>query len=48
MIDKVPKNKIVLVDFSYAVFCLLDVLTFEDGTSRLSGNISKEFPLQAA
>jgi len=45
MIDEVPKNKTVLVNFRHAVFCLFNVLTLEGGTSRLSQNISNEFPI---
>jgi len=45
MIDEIPKNKTVSLNFSHTVFCLLHVLTRENGTSRLSGYISKEFPL---
>jgi hypothetical protein len=36
MRDKDPKKKIVSVNFSHAVFCLLDFLTREDGTDRFS------------
>jgi len=43
-----PKKKIVSVDFYYAVFCLLDFLTLEAGTNRLSWYISAELTLPAA
>jgi hypothetical protein len=35
-------KKIVSVNFSHALFSLLDFLTLEDGADRLSRNISKE------
>ena len=41
-------KKIVSVNFSHALFSLLDFLTFEDGANRLSQNISKELLLCAA
>ena len=40
-IQKVPKN-IVPVNISHTVFSLFDLLTFEDGTDRLSQNVGKE------
>jgi len=43
--DKVPKKKSVSVNFSCAVFCLLDFMTLKDGTNRLSRNVGKELPL---
>jgi len=46
--DKFPKKKIVSVDLYCAVFCLLDFLTLEAGTSRLSSYIGAELPLPAA
>jgi hypothetical protein len=45
---QVPNKKIVLVKFSNAVFYLVDFLTFEGGTDRLSPNIDKELPPSAA
>jgi hypothetical protein len=42
--NKVPKKKIVLVNFSCAMFSLMDFLTPEDGIKR-SRNIGKELPL---
>jgi len=42
--DKVPKKKIVSVNFSCAVFSLFDFLTLEDGTDRLSQNVLKDLP----
>jgi len=42
---KVPKKKIVFVKFSCALFSLVDFLTPEDGTDRLSQNVGKELPL---
>jgi hypothetical protein len=45
---KVPKKNIVLVKFSCALFSLVDFLTHEDGTNRLSQNVGKELPLIAA
>ena len=47
MTDKVPKNKIVSVNFSRAMFSLLDFLTLEDGSDRVSQNFGKELPLYA-
>jgi len=43
-----PKNKIVSVIFSCALVTLLDFLTLEGGTDRLSRNMGKEFVLCAA
>jgi len=45
--DKVPKNKIVSVHFSCALFSLLDFLALEDRTNRLSQNVGKELLLYA-
>jgi len=42
---QIPKNKIVSVNLSVT---LLDFLTLEDGTDRLSRNVGKEFLLCAA
>jgi len=39
MMDKVPKKKTMSVNFSRA-FPLLDFLTLEDGTIRLSQNVT--------
>jgi hypothetical protein len=46
--DKVPKKKIVSVNFSHALFSLLDFFTFENGTDMLSRKIGKEFQLYTA
>jgi hypothetical protein len=43
--DVVPKLKIVLVNFSLAVFSLLDFLTHEAGTNKLSQNFGVVLPL---
>jgi len=43
--DKVPKKNSVSVNFSHAMFCLLDFMTLKDGTNRLSWNVGKEIPL---
>jgi hypothetical protein len=40
-----PKNRIVSVNFSCALVALLDFLTLEDGTNRLSRNMGKGFLL---
>jgi hypothetical protein len=48
MVDKVPKKKIASVNFSHALFSLLDILILEYGADRLSQNVSKELPLCAA
>jgi hypothetical protein len=45
---QVPKKEIVFVKFSCALFSLVDFLTYEDGSDRLSQNVSKELPLNAA
>jgi len=34
--DKVPKKKMVLVNFCHALFCLLDFLTLEAGILSMS------------
>ena len=46
MMDKVPKKKSMSVNFSQ-IFPLLDFLTLEDGTNRLSQNVCKELSLCA-
>jgi hypothetical protein len=43
--DKAPKKKMVSVNFCQDLFSLLDFFTLEDGTTRLSHNVSKELPL---
>jgi len=43
--DEVSKKKIVSVNFTCALFSLLDVLTLDNGIDRLSQNIGKELPL---
>jgi hypothetical protein len=45
--EKAPKKKTVSVSFSHTLFPLLDFSTVEDGTNRLSQNISSESPLYA-
>ena len=42
---KVPKKKIVLVNFGYALLSLLDLLILEDLIDMLSRNVGKEIPL---
>jgi hypothetical protein len=44
-LDDVPNKKTVLVKFSGSLFYLLDFLTPEAGTDRLSQNVGKELPL---
>jgi hypothetical protein len=46
--DKVPKKKVVSVNFSCAVFSLLDFLTLEDGADWLSQNTVKDLPFYTA
>jgi len=46
--DKVPKKKIVSVNFSCTVFSLLDFLTIEDGADSLSRNVVKDLPFYTA
>ena len=46
--DKGPKKKTVSINFSRAVFSLLDILNLEAGTDRLSQNISAGLPLYTA
>jgi len=41
----VSKKKIVSVNFNCALFSLVDFLTLDNGTDRLSQNIGKELPL---
>jgi len=41
---KVPKKKIVSVNFGYALSSLLDLLILEDGIDMLSQNVGKELP----
>jgi hypothetical protein len=48
VLDKVPKEKIVPVNFIRSVFYLLEFFTLEDGTDRLSQNVGKELPLYVA
>jgi hypothetical protein len=47
-LDKDPKKKIVSVNFSHALFSLLDFFTLENATDMLCSNISKEFQLYTA
>jgi len=46
--DKVPKKKIASVNFSHALFSLLDFFILEYGADRLFQNVSKELQLCAA
>ena len=48
MADKVTNKKIVSVNFSRAVFSILDFLILEIGFDRLSRNVGKELPQYAA
>jgi hypothetical protein len=48
MMDEVPKENMVSVNFPRALFSLLDFLTLEAGTDRVSQNVSQELPLHAA
>jgi hypothetical protein len=48
MMDEVPKENMVSVNFPHALFALLDFLTLEVGTERVSQNVSRELPLYAA
>jgi hypothetical protein len=41
------KKEIVSVNFSCALFSLLDFLTLNNGTDKLSQNTGKELPLNA-
>jgi len=45
---QVPEKKILSVNFSHVTFSLLDFLTLEHGTNRLSQKFSKALPLNAA
>jgi hypothetical protein len=45
---KFQKKKTVSVNFSCTVFSLLDFLTLEDGTDRLSWIVGKDLPFYAA
>jgi len=48
MMDKVPKKKIVSVNFSGTMFSLWDFLTLEDRTDKLSQNVGEVLPFYAA
>jgi len=43
--EKGPQKKMVSVNFCQDLFSLLDFFTLEDGTNRLSRNVSKELTL---
>jgi hypothetical protein len=43
-----PKKRRLSVNFSHALFSLLDFLTLADGTDRLSRNVGKKLPLNTA
>jgi hypothetical protein len=45
--DKAPNRKVMSINFSHALFLLMDLLSLEDGTNKLSHNIDKELPLYA-
>jgi len=45
MMDRVPKKKIVSVNFNHAILSILNFFTLEVGTDMLSRNIGKELPL---
>jgi len=44
MKDKVLQKNTVSGNFHYALFSVLDFLTFEAGTNRLSWNVGMELP----
>jgi len=46
--NKDPKKKTVSINFSCAVLSLLDILTLEAGTDRLSQNIGAGLPFYTA
>jgi hypothetical protein len=46
--DEDPKKKIVSVNFHHVLFFLLDFLTLEAETDRLSRNVGVEVPLYTA
>jgi hypothetical protein len=48
MMSEVPNKNTVSVNFSCTVLSLLDFLTREDGTDRLSQNTYKDLPFYAA
>jgi hypothetical protein len=43
-----PKKKVVSVNLSRAIFCLLDFSTPEDGTNKMFHNVGAELPLYTA
>jgi len=47
MMDKVPKYKMVSVNFHHALIFLFDFLSFEYGTDRFPQNVGKELPRYA-
>jgi len=47
-VDEVPNKKIVSVNFHHILFSLLDFLTLEAETDRLSRNHGAELPLYTA
>jgi hypothetical protein len=47
MMDQSPKKKLVSINFSCAVFFLLDFLSPQDGNDWFSQNVRKESPLRA-
>jgi hypothetical protein len=47
-IEEVPKENMVSVNFCCALFSLLEFLTLEAVTDRLSKNVSTELPLYAS
>jgi hypothetical protein len=48
MTNKVPKKKLVSLNFGPAMFSLLDFLTLEAGADTLSQNVGDDLPLYDA
>jgi hypothetical protein len=46
--NEVTKKKILSVNFSHAVFSLLDFFTLEDGNDSLSQNVGEDLLFYAA
>jgi len=46
MMDKIPKKKIVPINFLCVLFSLLDFLILEAGIDRLFWNVDMELPLR--
>jgi len=47
MVKVLKKKKTVLVNFSHALFYLLDFLTLQEGSNTLSRNVGTELLLNA-